>query len=465
MFVDDCTGDPAARWQTIGGDAAVVYEPQSLFTALWYSFPPYYRGAWATGPANTRPMQQYVSAVQKTFFVWSAGKTPTWVCLGVYDHQSGQVAYDKMTTIATDPHRNGSIVVLASGHIMVFCGSHSDDTQVWRSSAPYDITTMVHVDDIVGSSGRTTYPNPIEMPPGQLRLYYRGPSKSWCLRYNGYDGLPGWGAEHIIIQGAANTWNYVTMEPDPAAGVVHMVWTVYFTGFPDARRDIYYARGSALTWENAAGASLPVPIDQFDQSCRVFDSDPDDVSTPQDVIVFNGQPIILFSHGLATTPWTWRAARYVGGQWMTSVIAAGDSQFDHGALGSDAIGLYALLPSLPNQPGEDGGGIQRWRSADGGATWTLAETITGDTLSHNFVKRVKDGAPEFTHFWTSGDAAQPTPCFLSMIGSRGLAPIAPGDPYVAAQMKFTGTGAVETIPGGLRFTISNGALVKVEFDN
>ena len=97
---------------------------------------------------------------------------------------------DVSSTIASfDAHNSIAMAVDSAGYIHVTLNHHVNRLTYFRSTKPYDITTLVQVDAMVGDGSqqedRVTYPKFMTAPTGELLFHYRhGSSGSGYEVYN-----------------------------------------------------------------------------------------------------------------------------------------------------------------------------------------------------------------------------------------------------------------------------------------
>lgn len=409
------------------GDVQIVtqYHAEAPYTALWYNNFSYYGGVNATFPPYQRPMAVYEAAVDKTFFVWANGTVPSWATIVAFNHATGEFEGGKkiFQFVDGDAHRTPAMMIDRSGYIYVFAGSHVDTTQVWRSTQPYSTASFVRRADIAGG---TTYPQPHDF--GQYKRVFLRKGQDWGSVWSG-DGFSTVSPFRSVVTATAPDAVYAITESD--GDDLYIMWTVLDFS-TQVRKNVWFAQShdGGVTFQRADGTPVALPINGKNSAFLALDTGTDQVNI-QDMIIHNGAPVLLASHGaVGGCSWSWKVIRIVDGAPVVSAIPAiGDRQFDCGALIEDDGVLAAILPTGAGQVGQDGGNLEEYVSTDGGATWTFGQALTADPLNNNNVKRVKGVGP-MKAFWGYGDATKAVPGSLRFMDDQGrIEAIRPGDPF------------------------------------
>lgn len=406
------------------------------FTGLSYANFDYYGGPAATFPSNMRPMAVYASTVQCTFFVWMDSGNR--ICCSFYDHVNGVCGDPSIVAdlASNDGHKTPSLLIDATGYLYVFYDGHdANGIKVKRSTIPYGCHAWTALATITGNC---TYPQPHQLKSGEILVLHRvNDQASWGYRLSS-DGGTTWGSAVAVTTPDANRGVYAicVSETGSFTRKVHLVWTVLNTT-TQVRQHFYYAvsEDGGVNWKKSNGDAYALPI-ASESAEKIFDSGSDQVNTQDIQLDSSGNVYVLVSHGanggndaeLGGT-WNFKLLKRVAGTWTAYAIATGDHQFDCGSLVFYADNdLRAYLPSVAAQSNEDGGNIREYQSTDGGATWSLLNTLTADSLSHNHVKTAVNGQGAFRAFWSYGDSTGSTAAKLKMYGSRGVLTMGSGDP-------------------------------------
>ncbi|MDD4870053.1 MAG: BNR-4 repeat-containing protein [Kiritimatiellae bacterium] len=397
------------------------------FQGIWYECgktntypgqPSVYSGPMATYSAWHRPMAVHVVSQAKTYFVF--GNTQNAPAISYYDHRRKQFVAPVVlgSNPDGDAHRNPTLLVDEQGYLYVFYGAHGHPTHVVKSVEPYRIDQwrkMVDIDD-----PKTSYPQPWQLRGGELFVSFRLPPQGWCFRRS-TDGAQSWEPAKVLIQFAGHAIYAITVaENGSYPRKVHITWSRLGGGTPGeiatkhlwARRyNVYYAYSddTGVTWKRSDGTPYKLPIDE-EHAEKLYDSGEHGVWLKDIQLDPQGRPLILFIDSECKTfTGKWKVARQQTGCWQIADFAQSDHMYDDGALvirGEKDYGIYA--PTGVSQPHEDGGEIEEWQSTDGGATWARIRALTiKSQFSHNNVKAVLGGAPEFRVFWSYGDSVSP----------------------------------------------------------
>ncbi len=388
-----------------------------------------YSGPMATYCAWHRPMAIYSEEPNRSYFVYgSAGNRPT---ISFYDHTTGEWAYP--VVIGDNPdgdaHRNPTLLIDDEGFLYMFWGAHGHESFVSRSVRPHDISEweLRSALEEVGA----TYPQPWMLREGELFVSYRK-APGWRCRFS-TDGAETWsdpvdiaafgvdpesrGATEFAIYGST------VGEEGACPRKVHFAFSRLGGGTPEEvenkhlwgrRYNLYYTYSDdgGRVWRRSDGSAYDLPIAEDDAE-KLYDSGTRGVWIKDIQMDPAGNPMILFLEGEVETfhAW-WKIARVVPGGWEIVDVTESDHMYDAGAImvfGEGDIRIWGA--SGDNQPHEDGGEIEQWRSADGGGTWTFSRRLTdGSRYSHNHVKPVmghRDGPGDVRALWSYGDSRKP----------------------------------------------------------
>ncbi|MFW5867030.1 MAG: BNR-4 repeat-containing protein [Armatimonadota bacterium] len=388
-----------------------------------------YSGPMATYCAWHRPMAIYRPDVNRSYFVYgSAGNRPT---ISYFDHDTGDWAWP--VVIGENPdgdaHRNPTLLLDDEGYLYMFWGAHGHESFVHRSVRPHDISEWEERASLeeVGAS----YPQPWMLREGELFVSYRK-APGWRCRFS-TDGAKTWsdpvdiaafgvdpesrGATELAIYGST------VAEEGPYPRKVHFAWSRLGGGTPEEieqkhlwgrRYNLYYTYSDdgGRTWRRSDDTAYDLPIDE-EHAEKIYDSGTRGVWIKDIQIDPAGNPMILFLEGEVETfhAW-WKIARMTPNGWQIVDVTESDHMYDAGALMIfDDADIRIWGPSKDNQPHEDGGEIEEWRSPDGGGTWAVTRQLTRDSrYSHNHVKPVmghRRGPGDVRAIWSYGDSRKP----------------------------------------------------------
>jgi hypothetical protein len=253
----------------------------------------------------------------------------------------------------------------------------------------------------------------------------------WRYRVS-FDGAQTWSAPTRLISfgeghQAAGADEYaiyaITVAEDgPYPRRLHMAWSRLGGGSQQqmagkalwARRyDVYYAYtdNAGATWHRSDGTEYELPIGE-ESAEKIYASGTDGVWLKDIQLDSAGNPYILFIDAqVETFESTWKVARRNGSGWAVSDVTRSDHMYDAGALLMTDGAIRVWGPSADLQPHADGGEIEEWVSADGGASWAQGSLLTsGSRFSHNYVRPVmghQRGSGEVLAIWGYGDSRLP----------------------------------------------------------
>ena len=177
----------------------------------------------------------------------------------VYYKLDSYFGYDSHNYIAMELDDTGTLHVLAN--------MHNHALEYFRTTRPHDIRTLERVRVMANPAVERsmTYPRFLRDKNGQLLVKYRdGSSGNGVEIYNRYDAESrSWAALHdrplIDGEGLMNAYpSGPQLGPD---GRFHMIWVWRDTPDAATNHDLSYARSpDLLSWEDAAGQSIPLPI-------------------------------------------------------------------------------------------------------------------------------------------------------------------------------------------------------------
>lgn len=374
------------------------------------------------------------------------------VQVGAYEHATKAfTTATLMDRFQIDDHNNPSVVVRPDGRLMVFWSAHAGRDMFYRiSTRAEDISswgpTLTLPVQLAGVAGYT-YPNPVFVPSegGRLYLFWRAwyqPTVSWSD-----DGGQTWApARQVLANRVHRPYVKVALGPD---GALHLAFTDAHPAAIDIN-DVHYGvlrKGVLYRSDGSQVGALadgPLSPDAFETvySHRRHGAKAwiHDLAVRPD-----GRPAVV----LATFPslqdhryrYAWLGA---DGTWSsTDLTNAGPSFVKHGLeqYYSGGIALDHEDPSTVYLSRKDGATweIERWRTSDGGGTWSHTAVTTGSTLPN--VRPVSPrgssgGALDVV--WMAGDYAH----YNSY--ATGIASTADGRQVLRAEL----TGPTTAAPSG-----------------
>ncbi len=414
LFFDDAeSGDINTKWEAVSGTPRFQYTNTLTYKGNWFQdLVTNYHGPMTTYTDRHRPMGIFIPSERKTFFVF--GSADQYAEIGEYNHLTKSFSNPvKIGFIGEDAHKNPSIFIDDNGYIYVFYGSHNTTLYTRRSVYPYNIYSW----EAAGSIPGHTYPQSWQLKSNEIIHFYRGTDRRGHYRIS-YDNASTWGdpVRWIDFGGADGAnWTYAMTiaENGTYPRTVHATWTIREgAGLP--RRNVYYARSEdgGSTWRKSDGTLYSLPITGANAE-KILDSGTNEVQSSDLQVDSQGNVYALYTEGYQNNC-IWKILRLTRAtqQWSTfNVGASCDHQFDIGALIiKDDNDFRLYLPSVPVQPGEDGGDIEEWQSTNKGSTWTKRKDITsGSIYSHNFIRSIHNSDSDFRAFWGYADSSPNAP--------------------------------------------------------
>jgi len=183
-----------------------------------------------------------------------------------YDVSSEAVTYKSIeSTLGWDSHNFIAMALDSLGYIHVSGNMHSSGLVYFRSTAPYDIQSLVKSTMTGQNETNMTYPVFFRGNSGELIFTYRdGTSGNGNQLYNVWNhNTKKWtrlfGSALIDGEGLRNAYTGGPyLGPD---GYYHMYWMWRETADAGTTHDVCYIRSKDLVnWENAAGTKLTLPV-------------------------------------------------------------------------------------------------------------------------------------------------------------------------------------------------------------
>ena len=296
--------------------------------------------------------------------------------------------------LTEDTHGSPAIWVDADGYYHITYGSHASEQKHVKSTNPGDILSWEALPDITSYA---TYPQVIELN-GTLYLFYRagGHTADWVYRTS-TDGGYTWSGETAVIDSTSyNVW-YVSFRKGKD-GRIHVAWVwkdeqnTLGTDEPEyyRRYNVYYMyRDHDGSWKNIEGVTLTLPItkDIADNYCLVYRTDNlSPLKHCNEAVAdaaADGTPFILFVYSdlYGGTEFRWKLAKWNGSSWDIIDITSTSCTFACGDINViDENNIEVFIPSggvfcrQRNELGR-GGQIEKWKSTDGGQTWSREKII------------------------------------------------------------------------------------------
>jgi hypothetical protein len=370
---------------------------------------------WFQKPAAVR----HVGTYDRTYISWleNSGK----IQLRYYDHDSERwgaiVTVDDLLADygenANDDHNAPMLHILTDGTIQIYYFIHqaADALFMRQSSSPESITSWSGRANIadVGANKVHSYPQVRKLTNGNLFMFYRrGPhddSEEW-FKQSTDDGAT-WGSGTDLVDFGAGVGIYGFM--DTRGNGVHIMWSKRTSApSPAGRFNIYYAYSpdGGANWQKRDGTAYTLPIDEV-QADLVYDSGADQAYGWDLIVDESGNPHIVFATKLDPNH-EFRYAKWTGAAWATYQVTTSaqlygaDLHFYSGGIVLDSSDVSICYLAKKNSKLE----IEKWITADSGATWTKAEAITAGSVRDNFrLQVIKNYDPSCRLVWCNGNYA------------------------------------------------------------
>lgn len=298
------------------------------------------------------------------------------------------------TGLEIDDHNNGSLQFLSDGRIIAWYGKHNDDSGLrYRvSTNPEDISAWSAEQVRGGGAGNVSYPNPVVFSQGGPEyIFFRrnrngGADRSLCYRTSpDFADLPAtisayqdvWASPvgdtpyWRLASDGVNTLHIAATDRHPVQGQSSLYhFSLRLDGSDEP--EYFKSDGTEIT------ASLPLgPSD----ATLVYDGSGTKCWVSDIAIDGDGRPRILYmrypgNDGSAIEYWH---ARWTGSEWVRHKITddgaglySGEAYY-HGGLSFDSQDVNLVYLSAPISGVRQ---VQRWRTADDGATWAQQRVLT-----------------------------------------------------------------------------------------
>ena len=168
--------------------------------------------------------------------------------------------------IGWDSHNYITLSLDREGYLHLAGNMHVHPLRYFRSTKPYDSSTLERVKNMVGTEEeRCTYPEFFTGPEGDLVFTYRdGSSGKGNQIYNRYDAKTQiWSRllDQPLIDGEGKRNAYISGPTKAGCGMWHMVWVWRSTSDCATNHHPSYARSKDLVhWETGNGEPLELPI-------------------------------------------------------------------------------------------------------------------------------------------------------------------------------------------------------------
>lgn len=329
------------------------------------------------------------------------------------------------SALEVDDHDAPGICILPDGRILAAYSRHAvanDPIYVRRSTNPNDISAWgaaAQIDLAGLSDDRPTYPKPFYLG-STLFLMFRNDAEQWITV--SYDDGATWGTPFKLLTfgGSGNTGyvnilpsadgsrvDFITTDAHPTTASDVDLWHGYITDEPNF--PIYKTDGIAVANLATLAFLGNVGLSQTALS-QVYEASTDGDSWGWDLALDDaGRPVVAFATFPSDTAHAYHVARWDGDSWVDSTVVAdaggtfcdrlSQPHYSGGMALASADSVYVSVAR--NGTFE----IERWDTADDGATWRRAQIVTRRSSG----KQVRPTTPEFGGwdgcppvFWMSG---------------------------------------------------------------
>jgi hypothetical protein len=306
-----------------------------------------------------------------------------------------------LQTNEVDDHNVPAVIETNTGKLMAAYATHSLQPRVWtRLSASTNDDDWGAVRTLNASDTATYMQLARRSGQGRIWMLYRVGNSSagnWAIRYSDDEGAT-WAAERNL---APNTYLFTAMDPDGT----HLRCFGYEHPVVGAHHDIRYfrinlANGDVVDSEGTVYGNVVddtgLPITEAEQHLIV------DVTDPTSTRLYEcgkvGVPSILaseftssgggtyyrYTYDTATGLFTRQAVTTSGPAFFEST----SNYFGGACFAEDSLDVVYCARNIGTAVGLGGWELVRMETADGGATWTNAETIrtTGNIIARPQVK-------------------------------------------------------------------------------
>lgn len=356
------------------------------------------------------------------------------VVVGSFDDETGATldTFTLHATLEEDWHDSPAVAVLSDGRLIAAYSRHSGaQVYVRVSSSPEDISAWgaeANIDASLGGAGYTYIALFVELS-GKVWMFYRtdgagmplGTPSTWNYSTSTNDGAT-WAAQSALFtNGTSTRLSYFAADFD---GVSRFDFALTDGTYESDDASVYhfYMTTAGLRYKtdgSSIGAGLP--LDESDLTL-VYNGAAGGARFPAAVRSNGGLPVITFpapstlnSDGSRTgTATTWHYARWSGSAWIVNdVVSDGgtsESWLEGGFAPEHGNPSVAWLSRLEVDRYE----VFRYRTWDGGATWT-AEQIS-DSPSDDFLPVAVRNANNIRAVWVRGTATSYLDYSLGIVG-------------------------------------------------
>jgi len=186
---------------------------------------------------------------------------------------------ESSTILGWDSHNSIKMALDEKGYVHLSGSMHCNKLTYFRSEKPYDVRTLVQVDQMVGNAeDMATYPKFEKLSNGKMIFHYRdGDSSNGREIYNIYNAETKQWSRFLdipLIDGEGLMNAYMLDPVKSSDGWYHYTWVWRDTGCASTNHDLSYVKTrNLLAWYNVFGEQLKLPV-TFDNKSVVVDPIP-----------------------------------------------------------------------------------------------------------------------------------------------------------------------------------------------
>lgn len=352
----------------------------------------------AAAPAADSPSEQRVGE-RAIAQVWSGHPVQfclltadPWQYVAYYDDQrrmtvasrrldSEEWQYTQLPTqVGWDSHNYVTMALDQAGHLHLAGNMHCVPLIYFRSTRPFDATTLACVPAMVGKEeNRCTYPRFLSGAGGELLFTYRDGSSGngnqiWNI-YRPAEGVWQRLLDRPLFSGEGKMNAYFHGPVRDRSGMFHICWVWRDTPDCATNHDLCYARSPDLVhWEKSNGEPLALPITLA--SAEIVDPVPPGggIINGNAVVGFDSQdrPVLTYHKYDAAGKTQLYNARLEGGVWRR--VQASDWDYRWEFSGGGSIGFEIGVGAVTLRP--DGSLAQSYRHPKAGSGCWLLDPAT-----------------------------------------------------------------------------------------
>ena len=296
------------------------------------------------------------------------------IMVGSFDHATNRIERAVLHRgFSVDDHHNPALLLDADGHITVYYCAHNGGRMYHRRSLEPEDVTGWGPEQTLGTNTKGdrgySYPNPMYLSAERRTyLFWRG--GAWWPAFSRRTDGGSWSRAKTLLR-IPDQRPYVKVHDDGVRNI-HIAYT---EGNPGSfNNSIYYLRYHDDALHRADGSrvatlkNLPISPSRGD---RVYDARATGVRAwIWDIATFrDGRPVLVYALFPGSTDCIYVYAEWTSGRWLAHHIVNAAGRI--GGNYAPGIALDHENPHVVYLSRREGGRfvVQRWRTADHGATW------------------------------------------------------------------------------------------------